>query len=304
MSTNLIHYTNCPLCFGNELVPIFKVRDYTVSQEEFMLVECTSCHLRITQDVPGTNSIGRYYKSQEYISHSESKKGLINQMYLIARKRTLTGKLNLVRKFTGLNRGRHLDMGAGTGAFVHLMNLSGWTSTGIEPDGDARENAIALHGTRLQDIDSFYHLEERSLDAITLWHVLEHVHELHQYLDQLMTIIKPAGKLFIAVPNYASWDANHYKQYWAAYDVPRHLYHFSPAPMRRLIASKDMVLEAIIPMWYDSFYISLLSEKYQSGRSGLLAGFLNGTKSNLKAAADHEYCSSLVYIIGKRGNRD
>ena len=302
MSTEVINYTACPLCFGNILIPVFAVKDYTVSGQDFLVIECASCHLRITQGVPSSGSIGRYYKSQEYISHTESRSGLINRLYHIARKRTLSGKLNLIRKHTGLEKGMHLDMGAGTGTFVQLMNSSGWASKGIEPDEEARNNARSLHGTLLAGIEEFYLLKEQSFDAITLWHVLEHVHELHQYLEQLKKILKPSGKLFIAVPNYTSWDARHYLQYWAAYDVPRHLYHFSPEAMKKLIADKGLVLESVRPMWYDSFYISLLSEKYRSGKSQFFGGFMNGAISNAKSMANHERCSSLIYVIGKENS--
>jgi 2-polyprenyl-3-methyl-5-hydroxy-6-metoxy-1,4-benzoquinol methylase len=304
MNPQVISYNACPLCFAEELTPVFEVKDYTVSGEEFLIVECTNCHLRITQDVPSSHSIGRYYKSQEYISHTESKKGLINRLYLFARKRTLAGKLQLVQKFTGLKNGFHLDMGAGTGAFVQLMNSSGWNSLGIEPDEDARKNAILLHKTALQNTDAFYQMGPESFDAITLWHVLEHVHELHPYLEQLKRILKASGRLFIAVPNYTSWDAQHYNQSWAAYDVPRHLYHFSPHTIKEMVADKHLILESIKPMWYDSYYISLLSEKYNSGKPHLIRGFVNGGVSNLKAAVNHERCSSLVYIIRKENQQD
>jgi 2-polyprenyl-3-methyl-5-hydroxy-6-metoxy-1,4-benzoquinol methylase len=299
MSPQVISYTACPLCFAERLDPVFKVRDFTVSGEEFLVVECAYCNLRITQDVPSADFIGGFYKSLEYISHTESKKGIINRLYHFARKRTLAGKLRLVRKFTGLNRGLHLDMGAGTGAFVQLMNSSGWNSLGIEPDEEARNNAAQFHNTTLQNTDAFYLLGDNSFDAITLWHVLEHVHDLHPYLEQLKKILKPSGVLFIAVPNYSSWDAKHYKHNWAAYDVPRHLYHFVPHSIKKMLSEKHFILEAIKPMWYDSFYISLLSEKYKSGKSNLIRGFMSGAISNISAAINHERCSSLIYVIRK-----
>jgi 2-polyprenyl-3-methyl-5-hydroxy-6-metoxy-1,4-benzoquinol methylase len=302
MSTQVINYTTCPICLGNKLIPVFPVKDYTVSGEEFMLVECDTCHLRITQSAPTAAFIGRYYKSREYISHTESRTGFVNRLYLIARRLTLSGKSKLIKKFTGLEKGNHLDMGAGTGAFVQLMNSSGWVSIGIEPDEEARNNALELHDTTLANTDAFYKLEDQSFDAISLWHVLEHVDQLHSYLAQLIKILKPSGKLFIAVPNYTSWDAKHYIQYWAAYDVPRHLFHFSPKAMKRMIAGHGMSLRAIRPMWYDSFYISLLSEKYRYGKSNLLRGFLNGAISNAKSLGDRERCSSLIYVIEK-GNQ-
>lgn len=192
-----------------------------------------------------------------------------------------------------------LDLGAGTGAFASVMQQSGWTVSALEPEEQARRKAADLYGLQLQDSSKLFELEENQFDAITLWHVIEHVHSLHQYLDQLKKVLKPGGIIFIAVPNYTSYDAVLYKEFWAAYDTPRHLYHFSPTAMQKLLQSHGLQLKTIKPMWFDSFYVSLLSEKYKSGRSNLVKGFFNGAVSNLKAMFNKEKASSLIYIISK-----
>ncbi len=211
---------------------------------------------------------------------------------------TLQKKRNLVKRSVGMDDGIILDIGCGTGAFLHTMQVVGWDVTGLEPDSSAREKAKELYGLVLDLPGKFFDLPPHTYHAITMWHVLEHVHQLNEYLDQIMKLLKPGGKVFIAVPNYTSYDAALYQEQWAAYDVPRHLYHFSPASMSRLLSQHGLVLEKIKPMWYDSFYVSMLSEKYKTGRNNLLRACWNGYFSNLKAFFNKERCSSLIYIAG------
>lgn len=278
---------------------MLNVKDHSVSGEFFEIYECARCTLRFTKDTPSEKEMGPYYQSENYISHSNTQKGLVNTIYHRVRNRTLAGKYHLLEKATEKKHGHHLDIGAGTGAFVQYMNQHGWESTGIEPDAKARERAEKYHMTKLLPSEAFETLLPESFDAISLWHVLEHVHDLYPYLHQIKKILKPGGLVFIAVPNYTSFDAVKYGANWAAYDVPRHLYHFSPASMRWLLKDAEFQMKRIVPMWWDSFYISLLSEKYTGSRVVLLNGFLTGVISNAKALKNNEYCSSLIYISGK-----
>jgi SAM-dependent methyltransferase len=294
-----IHYTNCPVCGSSDIKNILSAKDYTVSGETFVIAECNSCSLRFTQDVPTADYIAPYYKSEDYISHTNTSKGLINRMYQHVRKRTMTKKRRLIERSTGLKKGKLLDVGSGVGTFVQEMKEHGWEVTGIEPDADARAVAKKLYDLELSGSDKFYHLPPGSFDAITLWHVLEHVDDLSAYTQQLKALLKENGKLFIAVPNYTSKDAAIYKEHWAAYDVPRHLYHFSPRSMRVLMEKNGLKLLGYKPMWYDSFYISLLSSKYKNHKADLPAAFWNGFRSNLKAVSDVKRCSSVIYVIGK-----
>lgn len=294
-----IHYTNCPVCGSSSLKHILSAKDYTVSGEQFSITECAACSLRFTQDVPDAITIAPYYKSEDYISHTNTSKGLINRLYQTVRKRTLVQKRTLIEKISGKKTGALLDVGSGSGAFVNEMNQHGWKVTGLEPDADAVAVAKKLYQLELKAINQFYELPANSFDAITLWHVMEHVHDLSAYVQQLKALLKPDGKLFIAVPNYTSQDAIIYKEYWAAYDVPRHLYHFSPQSIKILMEKNGMKVEQYKPMWFDSFYISMLSSKYKNGRTNLVASFFNGLRSNLKAMTDNKKCSSVIYIISK-----
>ncbi|HZE84503.1 MAG TPA: class I SAM-dependent methyltransferase [Puia sp.] len=296
----LIHYDTCPSCGSAELAPQFSATDHTVSHQEFLIVECENCHLRFTQDVPDAASIGHYYRSEDYISHTDTREGLVNSLYHLVRKQTLSRKHRLLQDATRLEKGRMLDIGAGTGAFASFMQQKGWEVNGLEPDGSAREIAASRYGLQLLPTEELDNLEAESLDAITLWHVLEHVHTLHPYLEQLKKLLKREGRIFIAVPNYTSYDASVYKRWWAAYDVPRHLYHFSPDALGYLLGMHGLKLLVTQPMWYDSFYISLLSEKYRNnGKGNLLRAGFTGAFSNLKAFVDKSRCSSLVYVVGK-----
>jgi SAM-dependent methyltransferase len=293
----LVHYDHCPVCNSSDLADVFRVKDYSVSNEVFMIVECKSCSLRLTQDVPDQDSIGSYYKSEDYISHSDTSKGLINNLYQRVRKRTLKQKRKLIENTTGLKNGYLLDTGSGTGAFANEMVKNGWQVTGLEPDVSARSKARELYGIELQGLEVFYELPVSSFDAITFWHVLEHVHELNPYMETLKKLLKPKGKLFIAVPNYTSRDAATYGEYWAAYDVPRHLYHFSPTAMKMLVEKHGMKIEKYLPMWYDSFYVSMLSSKYKKGKTNMPAAITQGLRSNMHATGKPERCSSVIYII-------
>ena len=290
---------NCPVCNSDQCHFALKVKDHSVSGEYFDIFECKRCSLRFTKDPPPDDKIARYYQSEDYISHSNTRKGFVNALYHLVRNRTLTNKYHLIENSTGIKGGDHLDIGAGTGAFVQFMNLHGWKSTGIEPDEKARDRALAHHDTTLLPTEEFDSFFPGSFNAISMWHVLEHVHDLHSYLHRVKELLKPGGLLFIAVPNYTSYDAMKYKANWAAYDVPRHLYHFSPASMRWLLRETGFQLSQIVPMWWDSFYISLLSEKYAGGHATMLNGFFTGVMSNMKAIIHKEKCSSLIYIAGK-----
>lgn len=297
--SNLINYTSCPACDSPAMKPVFSVKDYTVSNDSFLILECNECTLRFTQAVPDASAIAPYYKSENYISHSNTSKGLINTLYQKVKKRTIKQKRKLIEKVSGLNSGTLLDVGSGTGAFACEMKRSWWEVTGLEPDVDARKIALEQNTIELNDISQFYQLPANSFDAITMWHVLEHVHELQKYLVQLKLLLKEKGKLVIAVPNYTSKDAEIYEEHWAAYDVPRHLYHFSPKSMQQLIEKHGMKIEAYQPMWFDSFYVAMLSSKYKNGKTNLLSSFFNGLRSNINAIGNTKLCSSVIYIISK-----
>ncbi|MBL7740281.1 MAG: class I SAM-dependent methyltransferase [Chitinophagaceae bacterium] len=295
----LVHYSQCPVCDSTGIKPVLTVKDHSVSGQSFQLFECADCLLRFTQDVPDAGSISPYYKAEEYISHTNTSRGLINRIYKFVRNRTMTRKRKLVQRATGLQKGNLLDLGCGVGSFVNEMQQHDWQVTGHEPDADARKVAKDLYDLDLGDTKEFYQLGVSGFDAITMWHVLEHVHDLSAYVQQLRNMLKEKGRLLIAVPNYTSFDAKKYQDHWAAYDVPRHLYHFSPLSMKVLMEKHGLNVVQYKPMWYDSFYISLLSSKYRNGKTNWVAAFITGVRSNLQALADVRKCSSVIYIISR-----
>ena len=295
---NRVHYSNCPVCDSRNINPLLTVKDHSVSGDDFVIWQCSECNLRFTQDVPDEQSIKSYYRSSDYISHTNTNKGLINKLYQKVRGYTLRRKAKLVIAQT-VRQGKVLDIGAGIGAFLNAMKEKGWDVTGIEPDEGARGRAKQMFNLSLQDTHGLRQLPANHFDAITLWHVLEHVHQLHGYVEQLKTLLKKEGKIFIAVPNYQSFDSSVYKLYWAAYDVPRHLYHFTPKALHALVQKHGLKISTKKPMWFDSFYISLLSSKYKNGRTKWIGAGLSGLRSNIKALMNSDYCSSVIYIIQK-----
>ena len=289
----------CPICGNTSTSLSFQVKDFSVSQETFTLNTCDKCHFLFTANAPDKYAISRYYQSDAYISHTDGKKGLFEKIYQVVRKRTVAGKRRMIQYFTGKQKGTLLDYGCGTGAFLQEMKLSDWKINGVEPDPGARAKAEESTGVSIMVPDGLTSLQTNSCDAITMWHVLEHVHDLEWTIQELKRLLKEDGKLFIAVPNNNAFDAKHYGAYWAAYDVPRHLYHFTPSTMENLMKRHGLHVVAKKPMWFDSFYVSMLSEKYKIGKIGYLSAFIIGLLSNIKAIFQVDRCSSVVYIITK-----
>ncbi len=295
----VITRNSCPVCSSPNISQVLRAEDYTVSHQLFEIWQCAECALRFTQGAPDAASVGDFYQSDNYISHTDTNEGIVNKLYHFVRRTTLKRKRRLVEQTTGISKGNLLDIGAGTGAFADAMQKAGWAVTGLEPDAGTRQRAADLHGLALEDTGLLFQLPPASFDAISMWHVLEHVHELHAYIEQIKLLLKKEGRALIAVPNYTSYDAQAYLQYWAAYDVPRHLYHFSPASIKSLLAQHGLRLITVNPMWYDSFYISMLSEQYKTGKNKLVNAAWTGFCSNLAALFNRERCSSVIYIIGK-----
>ena len=294
-----INYTLCPVCGSAGISKVFKVKDNTASQEYFEIYHCSNCQVRFTQNAPSEASIGDYYRSENYISHTDTSKGVINRLYQTVRNISLNQKRRLIEKITGLQKGNLLDVGSGTGYFASTMNKAGWNVTGLEPDEGARKVAQQAHSLNLLPVTELFNLPANNFDAITLWHVLEHVHDVKKYVSTFKNLLNDNGKLFIAVPNYTSYDANSYGSNWAGYDVPRHLYHFTPKTMQWLMKNEGLTIIDIKPMWFDSFYVSLLSSKYKNGNPNWVGAFWTGLISNIQAMNDVKKCSSVIYIISK-----
>lgn len=284
---------NCPICNHNEQKEFISANDYTVSKLVFHIVECTSCGFHFTSPVPSESEIGDYYKSEDYVSHSSTKKGIINKVYHRVRKHTLKQKLKLVNK---QSKGKKLlDIGSATGHFLATCKNGGFDVLGLEPDQEAREFALKVNGVKSEDIAALHSLNNKSFDVITMWHVLEHVYHLQRDLTKIVDVLKDDGVLIVAVPNMQSFDAKKYGEYWAAWDLPIHLYHFRPKDIDNLFALFNMKVVEMLPMKFDAYYVSMLSEKYKGGN--LFSAFINGMRSNMKAKDG--FYSSQIYILKK-----
>lgn len=268
------------------------VTDYSVSKEVFDLYQDEELDMLITHPKPGLDVLGRYYESADYISHTDSKRSLFEKVYHFIKGIALKNKLNLINSLQP-NKGKILDIGAGTGEFLFVAQLNGWNTTGVEPSEKAKKIAI---NKGVSFVEALAQLENHTFDVITMWHVLEHVPDLNHQIKELKRLLKPSGYLIVAVPNFNSFDAQHYGKFWAAYDVPIHFWHFSKTAIQKLFQKEQMELVKILPMKFDSFYVSLLSEKYKSGRMNYVKAFFIGLWSNIKAKSDMEY-SSHIYIL-------
>lgn len=297
---NTLHYSVCPVCGHPELKPAEQYTDYTVSRETFQIVICPNCQTGITQDMPAPDSIEKYYKSESYISHSDTKKGVVNKMYHFARQQMLQRKLRLVRHETKKKTGKLADIGCGTGYFPNIMQQNGWQTYNADADADARKFAIENFGLSVSTpIELFKQMSDNKLDVITMWHVLEHVHDLDGYLSEIYRMLQQNGIFIVAVPNYQSYDAQHYGSTWAGWDVPRHLWHFSPKSIQVLAQKYGFEVKKMKMMPFDPFYVSLLSEKYRENTLALFSGFLHGKLSFLRGIQDVKKSSSIIYTLQK-----
>lgn len=285
----------CPSCghisFKNKII----CEDHAATHESFALVECQECSLVFTNPRPSQENIDKYYSHENYISHTNKANNLTNLLYKIVRNYTLNQKLQLIKKQT--NKKRLLDFGCGTGIFCHKMYANKFEVVGYEPSKNVDHKALSQSIAVYKDLSLLK--KERPFDTITAWHTIEHVHDLTETIKLLHKLLRKNGILIMAVPNHKSHDAKHYKEYWAAYDVPRHLYHFSRNSVHKLMTKKKFTLIDTLPMKFDSFYVSMLSEKYKNNKANILKALKTGLLSNKLASTSGEY-SSLIYVCKKQ----
>lgn len=280
-------------------------RDHSVSGEGFDLIYNKDLDLLETTPQPAEDKLGGYYKSEDYISHTDGKRNIFEKTYHFVKDIALKRKLKLINTIadasltsSGSNEKILLDVGCGTGDFLKVAKANQWSVFGIEPNEQARAIANKKTDDAVFDITHLQTLIPHSFDVITLWHVLEHLPNVEAHMTKFEGLLKPNGRLVIAVPNYNSYDANYYKSFWAAFDVPRHLWHFSQTAMSIIVARHSMKVEQTAPMIFDAYYVSLLSEKYKNGRMNPFKAFWVGWKSNWNARQSGEY-SSMIYVIKK-----
>ncbi|WP_297518010.1 class I SAM-dependent methyltransferase [Flavobacterium sp.] len=275
---------------------VFKVKDHSVSGEEFELWMDRQWELLVTHPQPTPEQLPAYYESADYISHTDGKRTLFEKAYQFVKGIALANKLQLINSMSP--KGTILDIGAGTGDFLLTCKNDGWQATGIEPSAKAKSIAESKGITMTASQND---LPDRSFDVITMWHVLEHVPDLEAQLQSLKRLLKPEGTVIVAVPNFKSYDAQHYQSYWAAYDVPIHLWHFSKTAIEKLFAQQTMQLVKVLPMKFDSYYVSLLSEKYKTGKMNYVKAVWIGWRSNVRAKQTKEY-SSHIYVLKNMKN--
>lgn len=276
------------------------VKDYSVSGEEFELIYNREFDFLETSPQPSPEKLPGYYESEDYISHTDSKRNLFEKVYHVVKRKSLKRKLNIINSCSDEEKSL-LDFGCGTGDFLKIAKQDKWSVSGIEPNNQAREIANSKTNNAVFNSEHLLKLKSESFDVITLWHVLEHLPKLEDHLSIFKNLLKPNGTLIIAVPNFKSYDAKVYKNYWAAFDVPRHLWHFSRMSINKLMALQNMKVIKTYPMLFDAFYVSLLSEKYKTGTMNPFWAFWVGCLSNLKAITSKEY-SSVIYIIKNTKN--
>ena len=268
------------------------VKDFSVSGESFSLLLNEEYQILKTHPQPTLDKLGSYYEFEDYISHTDGKRTLFEKMYHFIKRKAIRDKVKLINSYQPV-KGRILDIGAGTGDFLLECKNQNWDILGIEPNDKAKGIAV---GKGIKFGDTIEKLDSNSFDVITMWHVLEHVPDVEHQVAELKRLLKPSGTIIIAVPNFKSYDAKYYKEFWAAYDVPRHLWHFSKTAIEKLFDKQNMNLEDIKPMWFDSFYVSLLSEKYKTGKMNFISGFFIGLISNVSGFFKKEF-SSHIYVL-------
>lgn len=292
----LEHVEKCPICDGTSFTPLHTSQDFTSTQETFHVKQCGTCGLGITSPRPSPQDARRYYESDKYISHTSQSKGIFDSIYLIIRRFTLRWKYSLVK--VHLHDGALLDYGCGTGHFLHEARKHGHPVFGVEPSDEARKKIT----DPITVAPTIKELPNQNFTVITLWHVLEHVYTLRETLQDLKAKLNDRGTIFIAVPNMDSFDANHYQSQWAAYDVPRHLWHFTKTSMATLVEKEGMTIQQILPMKLDSYYVSLLSERYRNGGKlgvgGVIKAVWTAFQSNLQAKQKTNH-SSLIFVVQK-----
>jgi len=295
MAHTLQHIEQCPLCGNSQFVHTETCKDYFVSHEDFSLYRCCNCQFVFTQDVPIGEEKGRYYESSDYVSHSDAKKGVVNHVYHHVRRIMLRRKTRLATK--GKKQGNLLDVGCGTGYFAASVKRKGWNVVGVEPSKTAAETARTKFDLEVIPPEKLTELPHHQFDTITLWHVLEHLEDLNESMALFSKLLSENGRLLIALPNNSSYDAAKYRAHWAAYDVPRHIWHFSPNTFRRLAQKHGYTITSVKRMPFDAFYISILSEKYRNRRFPLLRGVFSGIAGYVAALFDKGKSSSLIYNI-------
>jgi 2-polyprenyl-3-methyl-5-hydroxy-6-metoxy-1,4-benzoquinol methylase len=229
----------CPLCTATEtgLFCVVPQKRAGGPDHSWSIVRCRECGGGWTAPLPDQRQLASFYPPA-YLGDTESR---LEQFFSGRLQRTRSWrneleKVKLVERFIG--GGTILDVGCADGTFLWALNARNWTRHGVEHIKEVvRLVSARMPGLHLTAGDIFASsLHEGQFDVISLWHVFEHLVEPGRVLDRLFGLLKPGGWLFIAAPNIDSLQAHLFRQYWFAFDVPRHVFHFSPSSLRRLLA--------------------------------------------------------------------
>jgi 2-polyprenyl-3-methyl-5-hydroxy-6-metoxy-1,4-benzoquinol methylase len=285
----------CPVCEMSDFTHFLEIKDYFLTRENFKIQKCDACGFKFVNPRPDKFEIGRYYQSDEYISHDAKSMNLVNRIYKIARVFSVKNKFKIVCKHS--RTGKILDIGCGTGEFLSYCKTRGFNITGVEPNDKAGAYARQINNIPVVKSLADIKTGHSSFICITMWHVLEHIHDLNETLEKVKSLLSPEGIFIVAVPNCNSWDAQKYGNFWAAYDVPRHLHHFVDTTLNKLVSKHGFEIRNMIPQKLDAFYVSMLSEKYRTGRNNYLKALIGGLWSNFQAGKEGRGHSSQIFIL-------
>lgn len=297
---NVLEINKCPLCGKEQFDEVMVCTDHYATGESFRICRCKTCGFLFTQAAPAETEIGRYYESPDYISHSDTRSGLINRIYHQVRQHMLSRKAHLIKRYSGLSQGHLLDIGTGTGYFSHFMKKKGWEVNATEKSSQARLFAQEHFGLKVDSPETLGAYKDKAFDVITLWHVMEHLEHLNETWETLSRLLKDRGVLIVAVPNPDSFDAQKYGEMWAAYDVPRHLWHFTPSAMQQFGIKHGFILTERRPMPFDAFYVSMLTEKYQGHPFPFFRGLFTGCQAWFASLVKKDRSSSMIYVFRKK----
>ena len=297
----MVHHDRCPLCSSEMITGHFRCTDHFLTKETFLIARCMVCGFLFTQDYPDEHHIYKYYESENYISHSDSTEGMVNKIYHLIRQLMLLRKRSIISNLTGLKQGRLLDVGSGTGHFASMMKKSGWIVKGIEISEKARNYSSTTFDLDIIAPDKISGLEKNSFDCVTMWHALEHFHDPHKYISDITALLKPGGICLVALPNCSSFDAKYYGQFWAAFDVPRHLWHFDTVTFRDFTGKSGLQVHHQLVLPFDVFYISVLSEKYKGSHWPFITGITRAIWFSFLTLFNRSGSSSVIYVLRKSG---
>jgi 2-polyprenyl-3-methyl-5-hydroxy-6-metoxy-1,4-benzoquinol methylase len=294
---NQVEQPTCLICGSGQNTPCLTVPDRFNPKEKFQLVKCNGCGFVFLSPRPDEESIGAYYQSEAYQPHQEKASSFNEKIYRWVRNRNVRYKRRIIERI--VEKGNLLDYGCGTGEFLLEMQQAGWQTIGYEP---AEKAAKIAREYGLQMIQNLSEIKSK-LNVITMWHVLEHVHQANELLEKIHQVLDPEGMLIIAVPNRLSFEAQMYRSNWVAWDAPRHLYHFTPADMARLLDKHSFQIVDHKMLYFDPWYNALLSASLEtSGKNGpikivaLFKALLFGKLSMFFGMLDKKRASSVIYL--------